>query len=351
MRGHRVPCSRLHHALACGLCALSFLAGRSVCAQNGEFTPPQRGIQPAERSGESTQPQHGSQPAEGGGIGVTVPLDFLFHLFSHPASQASPVEASPPTAGNSPETTPGDLKALLADGPQFPQLRSTDQFEVKALLKGGWPLVIDFMPAPGSCTYVLVSIGEQAASPVVIDSDGRQGRHLVRLDFPPGSPEHPWPARYRVASVTPSCPSRSKAASGSSDRPSPLEVYGIGAGPRAVGSISVTDLQVRLFQPSVRANQIDYSFATKSLFNRATVTFLKFERSSGDGRIRATPIRSFPVSDLMQVRHQGRWNGLDDNRQLSLGVHRLQVRAWDNQEDDASWAGAISSDFVTITRP
>ncbi|WP_157653715.1 hypothetical protein [Burkholderia ubonensis] len=113
----------------------------------------------------------------------------------------------------------------------------------------------------------------------------------------------------------------------------------------------MTDLQVRLFQPSVRANQIDYSFATKSLFNRATVTFLKFERSSGDGRIRATPIRSFPVSDLMQVRHQGRWNGLDDNRQLSLGVHRLQVRAWDNQEDDASWAGAISSDFVTITRP
>ncbi|MBI0359533.1 hypothetical protein [Burkholderia oklahomensis] len=284
-------------------------------------------------------------------MSVTIPLDFLFHLFGRPASQGSADEPRTPIAGNTPETAPGDLKALLADGPQFPQSWSTDQFEVKALVKGGWPLVIDFVPAPGSCTYVLVSIGEQVASPVVIDSDGRQGRHLVRLDFPPGPPERPWPARYRVVSVTPSCPSRSHAASGSSDRPSPLEVYGIGAGPRAVGSISVTELHVRPSQPNGRTHQIDYSFATKSLFNRATVTFLKFDRSSGDGHIHATPIRSLSVPDLMQGPHQGHWNGLDDNKQLSLGIHRLQVRAWDNREDDASWAGAISSDFVTITRP
>ncbi|WP_168790592.1 hypothetical protein [Paraburkholderia aromaticivorans] len=333
MSNHHGPRRRLRHALIYGLCAVPIL-----------FTEPGHAqIRP------TAAPTY-ERPSTGGGSGgITPPVNIFQFLFNHPAAPAPGADAPPPDATSTAGPDATELKTLLADGPQFAQSRPADQFEVKALLKGGWPLVVDFLPAPGSCTYVVISIGERAAPPVVIDPDGSQGRRLVRLDFPPGPPESPWPARYRVQSETPACPSRNPTAY--SSRPSPLQVFGIGAGPRAVGSISVTDLHVGPPRPDVRTVPITYAFTTKSLFNHAAVTFIRFDRSPGNGRIVATAVRSLPVPSLTEGVHSGQWDGLDDTRQLSLGVNRLQVRAWDNQEDDTSWAGGISSEFVTITRP
>ncbi|MGF6602480.1 hypothetical protein P3T23_007232 [Paraburkholderia sp. GAS448] len=323
------------HTLASCLCAVQLLASQPACAQEGA-------------------PQQGHGQSSGGGVsgGVGLPLDLLFGVLrhAHEASSASAVAAPPPNVPT-PEAGPGEVKELLLDGPQFPQTRAPDQFEVTALLKGGWPFVVDFMPAPASCTFVVIFIGDQASKAVVIDSDGRQGRHLVRLDFPAGPPESPLPARYRVQSQAPPCPSGNPAAYGSSARPSPLEIYGIGAGPRAVGSVAVTNLHFQPPRPNVRTDRITYAFTTKSLFNRATVSFLRFEPASASSGIRATLIRSIPVQDLDPKVHTGSWDGLDDTRTLSLGIHRLEVRAWDNQEDESSWAGGISDDLVTITRP
>jgi hypothetical protein len=331
MCNDRVPRRRLHDICVCSLCVAPFLFAGSVLAQ---------------RYGE---PNTVRTPAGGGETNPNgwFPLHVLPPYPPSPSDGgAPPAPASTPTASEADE-----LKALLTDGPQFPLARPADRFEVIGLANAGWPVVLDFMPAPNSCTFLVVTIGGKAAAPAVIDADGHIGRHLFRADFELKPVYHPTPARYLVQSVTPACPSGSLPSNGASLSPSPLEVYGIGAGPGAVGSISVTDLHIGPPRPNLSAGQITWSFETKTVFNHATLSFLRFERSPRDGSIVATPVRSFAAPSLVGQQHSGQWDALDNNGHLSPGIHRLEVRAWDNQENDKSWAGGISNDFVTITRP
>ena len=333
MCNHRVPRWRLRDICVCSLCVASFLLAGSVRAQHIIGVPST--ARPPAGGGETTNPN--------GWFSPRLPQPYP----PSPSDDGAPlVPASTPTPSEADE-----LKTLLTYGPQFPLSRPADQFEVAGLANAGWPVVLDFMPAPNSCTFLVVTIGGKAAAPAVIDADGHIGRHLFRADFELKPIDRPTPARYVVQSVTPACPSGSLPANLASLRPSPLEVYGIGAGPSAVGSISVSDLHIGPPRPNLSVGQITWSFETKTVFNHATLSFLRFERFPRDGGIVATPVRSFAAPSLIGRQHSGNWNGLDNNGHLSPGIHRLEVRAWDNQENDKSWAGGISNDFVTITQP
>ncbi|MFM0367443.1 hypothetical protein [Paraburkholderia sediminicola] len=332
MNDHYAPCRRLRYALVCGTSVAAMLISQQGLAQGSDS--------------QYRAPEGHSSGGPSGGVGFGLSLPGLMQLLrsAEPASTAS-------TAAPTPSAETPTVKQLLSTGPQFPDSRTADRFDVTGLLKGGWPLVIDFLPAPGSCTFVVVFIGEQASPPVTIDSNGRQGRHLVKLEFPAGPPEQPVPARYLVQSQTPACPSGDPSAYAAAHKPSRLEIYGIGAGPRAVGSVAVNDLHFGPPSPNIRTDKVTYEFTTKSLFNRGTIEFLRFESPSANGPIRVTPVQSIPAENLGRGPHGGSWNGLDAAQHASLGIHRLEVRAWDNREDDNSWAGGISDDIVTITQP
>jgi hypothetical protein len=276
----------------------------------------------------------------GGGFGLSIPLGIIFGR--HPASSAAPASAeSPADSPDGPTAT-----QLLEEGPQFPADRSPDQFVVAGLLKGGWPFVLDFRPASGSCTQLKVIVDRQSSVPVVIDPDGHQGRHLVKLMFPEGQPERP--AHYVLWSQSPAAVC---APGGPPGKPSPLDVYGIGAGPSAVGSVAVDQLHFGPTLTHIQTGSVSYTFVTKSRFNHAMVDFLRFERSSPTSLIRTVPVMSVPVELRPDGHQSGRWDGKDTVHRPSIGIHVLQVRAWYTQDNDHSWVGGISEDTVTIVQP
>lgn len=288
----------------------------------------------------------GHSPPPGGADGLDLG-GLILRLIPKP-TVTSPSPASPVISTDSRDDPTVDQ--LLEGGPIFPLERTPDQFAVIGLLQSGWPLVLDYRAAPGSCTQLKVVVGGQSSTSVVIDPDGRDGRHVQKLVFPADpSVEKPLPARFVIWSQSPATVCTPGAPPG---KPSPLEVYGIGAGPRAVGSVAVDELQFRPALTHVQTGRVTYAFVTKYLFNRAVVDFLRYEQGSSPGLIRSVPVMSVSAAPLRADGHQsGIWDGRDAGHRPSIGIHVMQVRAWYTGDNDHSWAGGISDETVNIVQP
>jgi hypothetical protein len=153
--------------------------------------------------------------------------------------------------GEEPRTIAG---RLFRDGPgqSVPADRPLDN--VQGFVRDGWPVVVDFEPEPGTRTDLRVSIYERDRMylprrvRLIMDPSGRGGRQLFtgRLEMPPGL----WPGRAVGIAQFEVISRRLDGAGRRTKERAPVEVYGIGAGPRAVGSISVTNV---VFAPPSRS--------------------------------------------------------------------------------------------------
>jgi hypothetical protein len=238
-----------------------------------------------------------------------------------------------------------DDNKLAVSGPRFPDSYNVGTFGVQGYVRGGWPIVVDFLPEPETCTWLEVSVDQQPVFSSTLDADGRGGRQLVRIDVPPLVAPGARPAIYVVHSARPICPANRKVPN-NSRTPSPIEVYGIGAGPRAVGSVAIDELQFgppELRRPEDRAT---IAYRAQSEFNHASVEILRYEEDP-PGQINVHRVTA-KIADVVSGQNKGdAWDGKNDSGARSLGVHRLQVRAWFT-ENDKSWVGAISPSSVSV---
>jgi hypothetical protein len=236
-----------------------------------------------------------------------------------------------------------DDNSLAANGPRFPDSFTVGTFAVQGYFKDGWPFVLDFLPQPDSCTVLEISLHQKVMYALLLDRDGRSGRRLVQAKLPPGIAERPQSALYVVRSERPAC----AAQTGASHDPSPVEVYGIGGGPRAVGSVAIDQLRFEPAAPQLPQEQVQIGYRAKSGFNHASVEILRFHQEQ-PGRIDVQRVRARRVDGLAPGSvNADSWDGKLDGGQRSLGVHRLQVRAWFT-ENDRSWVGAISPASVRV---
>lgn len=236
--------------------------------------------------------------------------------------------------GSRGDRLPGEDE-LKRDGPQLPTAYPVGSFSVRGFGRDGWPVVLDFRPAPRTRTTLDVIFGKRQAIPLVVDTNGLEGRHLVRLDIP----RYGWAKKAKPANYI----LRSEYLDGSG--PAPVQVYGIGGGPRAVGSVAVERLS---FSPGLlrTGSFAQYDYVAKSPFQRTRAEVLKFQ-NDGDS-IRLTRVMEASAEDVRVGRHGGRWDGTDQrSRSLSTGAHRFQVRAWFTS-DDKSWVGAIAPELVSV---
>ncbi len=233
-----------------------------------------------------------------------------------------------------------DAEALLENGPELPTTYPVGTFTVRGFAQNGWPVVLDFKPEPRTRTTLDIVYKKKTVS-MVVDTNGMEGRHLTRFDLPKDGPaKKAKAATYVLRSVYLDGPD-------ATDRMAPIEVYGIGGGPRAVGSVAIEKLS---FQPGmVRAGapaRFDYS--AKSPFNHTRAEVLKFV-DAGD-RIQLERVMTTSTDNVGIGEHSGMWDGRDQqNRASSLGKHRFQVRAWFTS-DDKSWVGAIAPELVTVSQ-
>jgi hypothetical protein len=168
------------------------------------------------------------------------------------------------------------------------------------------------------------------------------GRHLVRFTLPEALGPELRPAVVAVSAMGGAAESGTLA---------DFNVYGLGAGPEAVGSVAIDQLG---FGPrSIRVSQEEaarYRFFSHSDFDTVSIEFLGLERAADGSRHRfvgrrflAEGVRSEQWVGLDEPRV---WDGRDDQDLVSVGNHRLQVRAWDR---DGDWVCAWSPDSVVVS--
>ena len=225
---------------------------------------------------------------------------------------------------------------LEADGPQIAETYPVGSFSVRGFTRDSWPIVIDFLPRKNTRTALDVIIDDHKISTLIIDSNGLAGRHLEKLIMPAnGWAKKPKAATYLVRSFYID-------RSGNLGAPAPLEVYGIGGGPRAVGSVAIEQLNFG----GGPGQPTQFGYQAKSPFNHVRIEVVRF--NSDDQSIHIARVMEESSEDVTVGRHSGSWDGRDAaSGEPSRGVHRFQVRAWFTS-DDKSWVGAVAPSLLTI---
>lgn len=230
-------------------------------------------------------------------------------------------------------------RTLLRDGPQLAPQFNGSAFGVRGLVRGGWPVVVDYAQhRPGR---VLLRIAIPGAETVTyrLDQFGL-GRHVLRFDLPPFLGDRLKPAV--IALTAADLDSGRETIDG-------FSVLGLGIGPRAVGSVAVDRLEFDpgLMRPA-RGETAGYAFHSRSDFDHAAVEFMQVTQSPDGMRKRYVKgQRIGPVQREHRIESgpAQRWDGRDEDARLSAGSHQLQVRVWDEGGD---WVGAWSESLVLV---
>ena len=273
----------------------------------------------------SDYPGEGRRPREGRRSGGGAGFGFSF---------------GSPLGGPMPQTDVADQ--LARSGPQFPQRFSMSCAPVQAFMRGGWPVVVDYQPTAGH-NVVLEVHTQRSAQPYIVPLDARARRQLVKIDLPRTLGDEPQVALFLVRSI------RKDGSTGGR-----LQLFGLGAGPKAVGSVAIDQVE---FQPgSMRVSQkqkASYSFFSRSDFNRSVVEILRVERGGDEIKVSLARAAPLPVG-INRGTWVGKtepltWDGTDANNRISSGPHLLQVRAWLNAQDDRDWVAAWSPSTVVVS--
>ena len=102
-----------------------------------------------------------------------------------------------------------------------------------------------------------------------------------------------------------------------------------------------------LMRPA-RGETAGYAFHSRSDFDHAAVEFMQVTQSPDGVRkryVRGQRIGPVPRGQRVESAPTQRWDGRDENAQLSAGRHQLQVRVWDEGGD---WVGAWSESVVLV---
>lgn len=234
---------------------------------------------------------------------------------------------------------PLDNQSLLENGPELPVSYPDGSFSVRGFTRDDWPIVVDFEPQPGTVTQLEVTVGngrDAARRTMILDPDGSRGRQVVRVEMPASGAPVPTPATYFISSVPIAALDTDRPASAQA---APLQIYGVGGGPRAVGSVAIE--QVAFARADVGAR---FSFFAKSEFSQVRAQVQQLRRSGDKTEI--VPVFDARGSNLSVGRQTGTWPGTASGSPApSRGAHRLQVTGWFTT-DDRSWVAALAPDLV-----
>jgi len=307
--------------LARGLLLLAALAAPwAIAGTGGPSRPPvDDGQSSGDHSGGSSVPAI---------LAGAVALVMIGSLLSQYKSQAA-------------ESDPDMANEWARRGPELAPQFNSSAFALRAAVRGGWPLVIDY--AHGGPGQVELQISVRGSGEVLTFPlprlDG--GRHIIRFQLPPWLGDDIGDA---IIAVT------ARGGSAGTETLPDFRIFGLGAGPEAVGSVAIDRLSFG--PPGIHVSQREaarYRFFSRSDFDSLSVEFFRVT-DAGDGsrhqfvaqQLLGEGVRPDHWVGLNEVRQ---WDGRGAADRASLGRHRLQVRAWDA---DGDWVCAWSDSFVNV---
>jgi hypothetical protein len=240
---------------------------------------------------------------------------------------------------------------LIANGPSVSFGGDESNHSVQGFVRNGWPIVADFQPLPGSRTWLVVTLYDPAPLPIgrsirlEMDHDGSTGRHYYKMPevhLPDAGQTPDGKSAVRVASFA--IESRMLDANGKPRGPSvPVQLFGLGAGPRAVGSVSLNGVKMGP-AGSLKSGPVPYRYLLEQPFDLVSADVWRYCTKFLCNHVAFSERRqlvSGPSSGSFQPK--------------KAGTYRLYVRAWLHCEnsnvaacgDGAAWA-AGESEKVTI---
>jgi hypothetical protein len=219
---------------------------------------------------------------------------------------------------------------LLKNGPRVPQNVLMSHLIVDGVIGPGWPVGLDFQLAgPGSVTLDITTADKVQYHQVLTNDLNGRG---ITITYPDGLPDKVQSATFDVEAAAPA---------GSNGAAPNLRVYGIAAGPKAVGSIAIDEVT---FGPSaVKMKQAaQYGFHSHSDFSDVRADFMF--TGLKDNHIVMKQDNETPLSPVTPDEHA---QGSLESRGTE-GQHLLQIRAWRGNSGD--WVVAWSPDVVVLSK-
>jgi hypothetical protein len=292
----------------------------------------------------STTPEGSDQPRDGGGSSGSrwvIPA-ILVGVAALAALNSMNSKAAEEPAGD--ERLNADERRVLDDmlsrGPLFPPQYNTSAFAVIGAARANWPLVVDFERTRPGYVWLRVRGRGTDVYTFALHPLGT-GRKVVQMKLPPELGDTLRPVVVSVIAT--------EDAGGKVPLPD-FRFYGLGCGPRSVGSVAINQLQFG--PPDVDVNREEqalYRFRTSSSFQRVAVEFVRVPEDR-DG-VRQLLVQSQLLAggtqpgQVIGIEPPGTWDGRDPQRQVSSGDHRLRVRGWHGEGD---WVSAFSDNTVRV---
>ncbi len=232
----------------------------------------------------------------------------------------------------------GAKKKLSKEGPSFAATFNLSNFSFDAFAQGGWPLFVDYeLEQPG---HVSLTIKVEKAAPFTYQFKGSSvGRHEELITLPTHLGNETAVAVYSIKAVSDNTPHA---------RLVSFTLHALAVG-RAVGSSGLTQLlfsprEIKVIkgQPAASAS---YSFRAIRHFSGGARADI---RLMSGGSSRRVDSKSFKRTIAPGETVSGTWN-CKNGGSLSLGRHKLFVKAWFTLQDSGSWAVAQSQGFVMIS--
>jgi len=227
---------------------------------------------------------------------------------------------------------PEPVNKLSNNGPQFGDTVHMSAFQVTGFVKGGWPLVIDYESIVPAYAVLTVVTQNAPTSSFVLPTD-QTARRNVLVQLPTTLGTDLKIANYTIRSTV----------SDTDLTPRYFRVYGIGCGPKAVGSVAIDQLK---FSPQIiTAAQSDtrFSFHTHANFDRVKAEFMQVSLVDHclEGQIfdNKKIDKRFAEGDY--------WNDTWNGRNARPGQIQFRVRGWMTAASGGDWVSAFSPDLVS----
>jgi hypothetical protein len=241
---------------------------------------------------------------------------------------------------------------LDKQGPQLSPLFSMSALSVMGFSRGDWPVAIDYALEQDSLLLVIIS--PEGEKPLVYRLEGKKGHWVTKIQIPPAVGDQLRVSEYLVQTLDDSVGQVS---------PSHVHIHGIAAGPKAVGSIGID--QVNFAPGNIQLAQhqkAQFSYHSISDFDDTEVSFVRLAKTN-TGEIVAAAVNSKPMGSIAQNHvKNGDWDGSIKTEEIVKsfspelqqwllaphGQHVLQVRAWLRKNHGGDFVTALSESMVAV---
>lgn len=247
-----------------------------------------------------------------------------------------------------------EARAELLDrhGPQLPPVFGLSSLAVMGFSRGSWPVAIDYVLEQDS--LLLVVISPEGETPLIYRLEGKKGHWVTKLQIPASTGTELRVSQYLVQTLDDSV---------GRIMPSHIHIHGIAAGPKAVGSIGIDQVN---FAPSsihlVQHQKAQFTYHSISDFDDTEVSFVRLAKASS-GEILAAAVNQRAMGSIAQNHvKNGDWDGSIKTDDLvknfgpelkqwlaaPTGEHILQVRAWRSKDHGGDFVTALSETIVQV---